>query len=64
MPVLPEVDGDEACLSASEMSPNSPVTSEKTQSEAAEVEVEANAKATLPPFYPFSPHSSGSGSDV
>lgn len=49
---------------AVETCPNSPVMSEKAQSEAAKVEVEENAKATLPPFYPFSPHSSGSGSDV
>ncbi len=62
--VLPDADDGEAAQSAGDTRPSSPVASEKALSEAAEVEVESDAKAALPPFYPFSPPSVGSESDV
>ncbi|KAL1265212.1 hypothetical protein QQF64_003239 [Cirrhinus molitorella] len=59
--VLSDADDGEAAQSADD---SSPTASEKALSEAAEVEGEPEAKAALPPFYPFSPRSSGSESDV
>ncbi|KAL1268457.1 hypothetical protein QQF64_033820 [Cirrhinus molitorella] len=58
---LEDADDGEAAQSADD---SSPTASEKALSEAAEVEGEPEAKAALPPFYPFSPRSSGSESDV